>query len=64
MKTIKELREKYDGGILSKTEIFLSGVVLLGVGLILGMIFTQKGNRIYGSYNGNNNGNQSGSLIK
>lgn len=64
MNTIKELREKFDGGILSKTEILLSGVVLLGVGLILGMIFSPKGNRIYGSYNGNNNGNQSGSLIK
>ena len=45
--------------MLSQTEFLLIGVVLFCLGLVLGMIFSPKGNRAYGS-NNSNNGNNNG----
>ena len=59
MDALKELKEKYKLGALSQTEFLLIAVVLFCVGLILGMIFSPKGNRAYGS-NNSNNGNNNG----
>lgn len=63
MDALTELKEKYKLGILSQTEFLLIGIVLFCVGLVLGMVFSPKGSRAYGSNNsnnGNSNGNNNG----
>ena len=59
MDALTELKEKYKLGMLSQTEFLLIGIVLFCLGLVLGMIFSPKGNRAYGS-NNSNNGNNNG----
>lgn len=63
MDAITELKEKYKLGILSQSECLLIAIVLFCLGLILGMIFSPKGNRAYGS-NNSNNGNNNGPVLK
>lgn len=55
MDALTELKEKYKLGLLSQTEFLLIGVALFCIGLVIGMIFSPKGSRAYGSNNGNNN---------
>lgn len=51
MGAIDELKEKYKSGLFSQSELFVIGIALFCVGLVLGMIFSPKGDRLYGSKN-------------
>ena len=62
MGALAELKEKYKLGALSQTEFLLIAIVLFCIGLVLGMIFSPKGSRAYGS-NNSNNGNNNGPAI-
>lgn len=62
MGALSELKEKYKLGTLSQTEFLLIGIALFCVGLVLGMLFSPKGSRAYGS-NNSNNGNNNGPAI-
>lgn len=62
MNAIDELKGKYNSGTLSQTEFFLIGVLLFCIGIIIGMLFSPKGYRAYGS-NNKNNGNNNGTPV-
>lgn len=52
---MKKLISMVDKCELSTREYIGAGVILFLVGIILGSFFSPKGNRAYGSNNGNNN---------
>lgn len=52
---MKKIISKIEEMELTTREYFLFGAALLLLGFVLGLIFSPKGDRSYGSNNGNNN---------
>lgn len=54
---MEKIVKKVDDQLFTTREYCLIGILLLIAGILIGMIFSPKGDRAYGSNNGNNNGN-------
>ena len=52
---MKKIIEKIENLEFSTREYFMAGLLLFVVGLLFGIIVSPKGDRAYGSNNGNNN---------